>query len=106
MPTIPAVSTFFFVCLWSEAQDIQRATPNVQQRVLAPSEAHAVVQVMKHHHLKAAARAWVSRTAQGEPTLRLACILVKGKKRSWKLEPAMWVSGAHVDGELEKEQSR
>jgi hypothetical protein len=105
MSAIPAVSTFFFVRLWSEAQDIQHATPTLQQRVLAPSEAHAVVQVMKHHHLKAAARAWVSRTAQGEPTLRLACIIVKGKKRSWKLDPAMWMSRADMQGVPAKEQA-
>lgn len=95
-----AVSSFHFVRLWYQAQDIQQETPNLQERVLAPSEAQAVVQVMKKHHVKAAARAWVSRTVQGEPTLRLACVIVKGNKRSWKLEPDMWRAKAALGVEF------
>ena len=76
-------STFHFVQLW---QDAHQAAPTLQQRVLAPSEGHAVVQVMKQHHLRAAARVWVSPSALEMPTVRLTCVLVKGKVRSWKHE--------------------
>ena len=76
-------ASFHFVQLW---KDLNQPVPTIQQRVLAPSEGHAVVQVMKLHHLRAVARAWVSRTATGEPTLRLCCVIVKGNKRSWKHE--------------------
>jgi hypothetical protein len=74
-------STFHFVQLW---QDAHQPAPTLQQWVLAPSEGHAVVQVMKQHHLRAVARAWVSPSALEMPTVRLSCVLVKGKVRSWK----------------------
>ena len=77
------ISTTHFVQLW---QDSNQNAPTLQQRVYAPSELHAIVQVMKQHHLHAAARAWVSRTAADEPTVRLVCVIVKGHKRSWKQE--------------------
>ena len=75
------LSTFHFVQLW---QECHQQTPTLQQRVLAPSEGHAVVQVMKEHHLHAAARAWVSRSALDAPTVRLTCVIVRGNRRSWK----------------------
>ena len=75
--------TFHFVQLW---QENHQHTPTVQERVLAPSEGYAVVQVMKEHHLHAASRAWVSRSALDAPTMRLTCVIVKGNHRSWKLD--------------------
>jgi hypothetical protein len=84
-----SVCTWYFVQLWQSWQDIHQQTPTVQQRVLASSEAHAVVQVMKQYHLKAAARVWVSRSAHSAPTSRLVCVIVKGNKRSWKQEVAL-----------------
>jgi Holliday junction resolvase-like predicted endonuclease len=77
------VSTFHFVRLW---QEVNRQEPTLQQRVVAPSEGQAVIQVMKAHHLHAAARVWVSRSATSEPTMRLVCVIVKGNRRSWKQE--------------------
>jgi S-methylmethionine-dependent homocysteine/selenocysteine methylase len=91
--------SFHFVRLWQSQEEIVRGTPTLQQRVLAISEVHAVVQLMKQHHLKGAARAWVSRTVHDEPTVRLACILLKGKKRSWKIEPQTWVDRAGVQSQ-------
>jgi hypothetical protein len=75
--------SFHFVRLW---QELHQSAPTIQQRVLAVSPEHAVVQVMKEHHLKAAARVYVSATALETPSLRLACVIVKGNKRSWKHE--------------------
>ena len=74
---------FHVVRLW---QEVNQTAPTLQQRVLATSAEHAIVQVMKQHHLHAAARAWVSYTALDEPILRVVCLIVKGDKRSWKLE--------------------
>ena len=74
---------FFYVRLW---QDINHSVPTVQQRVQAPSEGHAVVQVMKAHHLTSVDRAWVSRSVYDEPTVRLIQVVVKGKVRSWRQE--------------------
>jgi hypothetical protein len=71
------------VQVWQESH--QKA-PCIQQRVLAVSPEHAVVQVMKEHHLKAAARACVSATALEAPSFRIVCVIVKGNKRSWKHE--------------------
>lgn len=48
------ISTTHFVQL---CQDSTQKTPSIQQRVYAPSELHAIVQVMKQHHLHGAARA-------------------------------------------------
>lgn len=74
---------FFFVQLW---RDINQQVPTVQQRVQALSEAHAVVQVMKQHHLNMVDRAWVARTAKEPPTVRLGHVYVKGAVRRWKRE--------------------
>ena len=72
---------FHFVRLWQEAN---QAAPTLEQRVLATSAEHALVLVMKEHHLRAAARASVSYTAFDEPLLCVVCLIVKGDKRSWK----------------------
>jgi hypothetical protein len=74
---------FFFVRLW---QDVNVQVPMVGQRVQAVSEVHAVVQLMKLHHLHRVDRAWVSRSAHEEPTVRLAHIFMKGKVRCFKQE--------------------
>jgi hypothetical protein len=73
---------FYFVQLWKN----DRVAHPLQQRVQAPSEGHAVVQVMRHHHLSSAARAWIGRSAKEPPTVRLTQLVVKGKVRAWKVE--------------------
>lgn len=77
----------YYVQLW---QDINVKFPTVQQRVQASSEGHAVVQVMRKHHLSCVDRAWVSYSVKQPPTLRLAQVVVKGKFRHWKHEPETW----------------
>ena len=72
---------FHFVRLW---QEVNQVAPTIEQRVLATSAEHALVLVMKEHHLRAAARASVSYTPLDEPLLRVVCLIVKGDKRSWK----------------------
>lgn len=74
---------FFWVRLWV---NINVAQPTVQEYVQAPSEGHAVVQLMKKHHLHNVDRAWVSRTVKEEPTVRLVQVFVRGKYRSWRQE--------------------
>ena len=73
---------FYFVQLWKNDQELQP----LQQRVQAPSEGHAVVQVMRCHHLSYASRACIGRSAKEPPTLLLTQLVVKGKLRSWKVE--------------------
>jgi hypothetical protein len=51
---------FYFVQLWKNDQELQP----LQQRVQAPSEGHAVVQVMRCHHLSYASRACIGRSAK------------------------------------------
>jgi hypothetical protein len=75
---------FYYVQLW---RTVQEKHPSVQLRVQAPSEGHAVVQVMRKHHLTTVFRAWVSHSAKEAPTVRLINILVKGKVRRWQQEP-------------------
>ena len=72
----------FFVQVWKN-DHIQQP---IQQRVQALSEGHAVVQVMRCHHLSYASRAWIGQSAKAPPTLRLAQVVVKGKLRCWKVE--------------------
>jgi hypothetical protein len=72
---------FYFVRLW---RDVKVKAPTVQERVQAPSEWHAVVQVMRRHHLTCVDRAWVSYSANEPPHVRLAQVVVKGKVRHWK----------------------
>ena len=74
---------FFFVRVW---QDVNVQAPTVAQRVQAPSELHAVIQLMKQHHLHRVDRAWVSRSTQEPPTVRLAHVFVRGKVRRFKQE--------------------
>jgi hypothetical protein len=76
-------SSFHFVQVWQESH---QQAPTIQQRVLAVSPEQAIVHVMKEHHLKAVARAYVSRTALDTPSFRIVCVIVKGNKRSWKQE--------------------
>jgi hypothetical protein len=78
---------FFYVRLW---QHLTVKQPTAQERVQAPSEGHAVVQVMRRNHLIAVDRTWVSRSALEPPTVRLVEVYVKGKVRSWKHEPHVW----------------
>ena len=78
---------FYYVQLW---QSINAKFPTVQQRVQAPSEGHAVVQVMRKHRLSSVDRAWVSYSAKQAPTLRLAQVVVKGNFRHWKHELEIW----------------
>jgi hypothetical protein len=73
---------FYFVQLWKNDQMLQP----LQQRVQASSEGHAVIQVMRCHHLSYASRAWIGCSAKEPPTLRLAQLVVKGKVRCWKVE--------------------
>jgi hypothetical protein len=73
---------FYFVQLWKNDQVLQP----LQHRVQAPSEGHAVIQVMRHYHLSYAARAWIGCSAHEPPTLRLTQLVVKGKMRCWKVE--------------------
>ena len=73
---------FYFVQLWKSDHVLHP----IQQRVQAPSEGHAVVQVMRCHHLSYASRAWIGHSAKEPPTLRLTQLVVKGKVRSWKVE--------------------
>lgn len=101
-----SVATFHFVRIWHDAQAVQQGAPTIQERVLAASEADAVVLIMKKYHLHAAARVWVSRSVNSEPTLRLACVIVKGNKRSWKLEPQMWTRHPAPPPEPEKESNQ
>jgi hypothetical protein len=75
---------FFYVQLW---QHITVKQPTAQERVQAPSEGHAIVQVMRKYHLTAVDRAWVSHSALEPPTVRLIQVYVKGKVRSWRHEP-------------------
>ena len=75
---------FFYVQLW---QTVQEKHPSVQQRVQAPSEGHAIIQVMRKQHLTEVYRAWASRSAKESPTVRLLHVLVKGKVRRWQQEP-------------------
>jgi hypothetical protein len=75
---------FFYVQLW---RTVQEKHPSVQQRVQAPSEGHAIVQVMRKQHLTEVYRAWASRSAKEPPTVRLLHVLVKGKTRRWQQEP-------------------
>jgi hypothetical protein len=72
----------YFVQLWKH----DRVTHPLRERVQAPSEGHAVVQVMRHHHLSYAVRAWIGRSAKEPPTVRLSQLVVKGKVRAWKVE--------------------
>ncbi len=72
----------YFVQLWKNDQIVHPLC----ERVQAPSEGHAVVQVMRQHHLSYAARAWIGRSAKEPPTLRLSQLVVKGKVRAWKVE--------------------
>jgi hypothetical protein len=72
----------YFVQLWKN----DRIVHPLCERVQAPSEGHAVVQVMRHHHLSYAARAWIGRSAKEPPTLWLSQLVVKGKVRAWKVE--------------------
>ncbi len=78
---------FYFVQLW---QNINVKTPAIQERVQAPSEWHAVVQVMRRHHFTCIDRAWVSYSANDLPHVRLAQVVVKGKVRHWKHELETW----------------
>jgi hypothetical protein len=71
----------FFVQVWKNDH-----THPIQQRVQAPSEGHAVVQVMRCHHLCYASRAWIGSSAKEPPTLQLTQLVVKGKVRCWKVE--------------------
>ena len=71
----------FFVQIWKNDH-----TRPIQQRVQASSEGHAVVQVMRCHHLSYASRAWIGQSAKEPPTLRLTQLVVKGKVRCWKVE--------------------
>jgi hypothetical protein len=73
---------YYFVQLWKNDRVVQP----LQQRVQAPSEGHAVVQVMRCHHLSYASRAWISHSAHEPPTVRLTQLVVKGKIRCWKVE--------------------
>lgn len=75
---------FYYVQLW---KTVQEKHASIQQRVQAPSEGHAVIQVMRKHHLVEVYRAWVSRSAKETPTVRLLHVLVKGKVRRWQQEP-------------------
>ena len=72
----------FFVQVWKNDQIHQP----IQQRVQALSEGHAVVQVMRSHHLCYASRAWIGQSAKEPPTLRLTQVVVKGKVRCWRVE--------------------
>jgi hypothetical protein len=72
----------YFVQLWKN----DRIVHPVCERVQASSEGHAVVQVMRHHHLSYAARAWIGRSAKEPPTVRLTQLVVKAKVRAWKVE--------------------
>jgi hypothetical protein len=74
---------FFYVQLW---QRLNVNAPPIQQRVQAPSEGHAIVQVMRLHHLTYVDRAWVSPSVYAAPTVRLVEITVKGKVRRWRQE--------------------
>ena len=74
----------FYVQLWNQRHEQH---PTVQQRVQAPSEAHAVVAVMRQHHLHCVYRAWAGPSAQEPPTVRLLEVTVKGKIRHWAQEP-------------------
>jgi len=71
----------FFVQVWKNDR-----THPIQQRVQALSEGHAVVQVMRCHHLSYASRAWIGQSAKEPPTLRLTQLVVKGKVRCWRVE--------------------
>ena len=71
----------FFVQVWKNDR-----THPIQQRVQALSEGHAVVQVMRSHHLSYASRAWIGQSAKEPPTLRLTQLVVKGKVRCWRVE--------------------
>ena len=71
----------FFVQVWKNDR-----THPIQQRVQALSEGHAVVQVMRCHHLSYASRAWIGPSAKEPPTLRLTQLVVKGKVRCWRVE--------------------
>jgi hypothetical protein len=73
---------FYFVQVWKNDHVLHP----LQQRVQAPTEGHAVVQVMRCHHHSFASRAWIGRSANEPPTLRLTQLVVKGKVRSWKVE--------------------
>jgi hypothetical protein len=74
----------YFVQLWKN----DRIASPLCERVQAPSEGHAVVQVMRQHHLSYAARAWIGYSAKELPTVRLTQLVVKGKVRAWKVEVA------------------
>ena len=73
----------YYVQLW---RDINVGHPTVCERVQAASEGHAVVQVMRRHHMIQVDRAWVSRSALEAPTIRLVHVFVKGGVRRWKHE--------------------
>jgi hypothetical protein len=72
----------YFVQLWKN----DRIVHPLCERVQAPSEGHAVVQVMRRHHLAYAARAWIGGSAKEPPTVRVTQLVVKGKVRAWKVE--------------------
>lgn len=74
---------FYYVQLWRNFTD---PFPSFAQRVQAPSEGHAIVQVMRHHNLHTVDRAWVHHNAHLHPSLRVQYIVVKGKTRSWRQE--------------------
>ncbi len=75
---------FFYVQLW---QRLNTKVSPLRERVQAPSEGHAVIAVMRAHHLTYVDRAWVSRDVTLPPTVRLTEVTVKGKVRAWKQEP-------------------
>jgi hypothetical protein len=77
----------YYVCLWQEISD---RVPVVQVYAQAPSEGHAVVQVMKKQGLSFVARAHVARSAQDLPLVRLVEVFVRGKIRRWRQEPDFW----------------
>ena len=75
---------FYYVQLW---QTMNQKQPSLQQRVQAPSEGHAIIQVMRKHHFTTMDRGWVSYSAKEPPTVRLINIMVKGSVRRWQQEP-------------------
>jgi hypothetical protein len=73
----------YYVQLW---KNFNEKSPTHIERVEAPSEGHAVVQLMRKHRLTAVDRAWVHQNAYTPPTLRLIGVFIKGKIRSWRVE--------------------
>lgn len=73
-------NSLFHVRIWKQINK----PVTIVQRVQAPSEAQAIVSLMKSSRLVSADRVWVSRDTDSPPVMRVVNVFIKGSYRSWK----------------------